>query len=45
MSIFEVLSGVQKDLGYVSAGIGILKKLKYLIGFHLILGQSQQGQL
>jgi hypothetical protein len=36
MSFFEVMSEVQKDLEDISARIGILKKLKYLIQFPAI---------
>jgi hypothetical protein len=36
MSFYEVMSEVQKDSENVSAGIGILKKLGYLISFPAI---------
>ncbi len=43
--LFEVMSKVKKDLGEVSAGIGIKKEINYLIRFPVIWGQSRGGQL
>ncbi len=39
------MSEVQNNPKDVSVGIGNLKKIKYLISFPAILGQSWRGQL